>query len=42
MKKYALLNYAPRCEDCRGSGDIAPRILNLGARRRWVVSLMPR
>jgi len=25
-----------------GSGDIAPRILNLGTRWRWVVSLMDR
>jgi hypothetical protein len=25
-------------EACRGSGDIAPRILNLGTRWRWVVS----
>jgi hypothetical protein len=27
---------------CRGSGGIAPRILDLGARWRWVVSFMPR
>jgi hypothetical protein len=27
---------------CWGSGGIAPRILNLGTRRRWVVSFTPR
>jgi hypothetical protein len=27
---------------CIGSGGIAPRILYLGTRRRWVVSFMPR
>jgi hypothetical protein len=27
---------------CWESGDIAPRILDLGTRRRWVVSFTPR
>jgi hypothetical protein len=32
----------PRHEDVLGSGGIAPRILNLGTRWRWVVSSTPR
>jgi hypothetical protein len=32
-------NWAPRYEDVLGSEGIAPRILNLGTRWRWVVSL---
>jgi hypothetical protein len=33
-KVVPMLNYAPRHENVRGSGGIAPRILNLGARRK--------
>jgi hypothetical protein len=33
-----VLNWAPRHEDVLGSGSIAPRILDLGTRWRWVVS----
>jgi len=36
-KKKALLH-----EDVRGSGGIAPRILNLSTKWRWVVSFTPR
>jgi len=32
MKTRLLLNLAPRHEDVLGSGDIAPRILNLATR----------
>jgi len=35
---YTLLSSAPHHEDVLGSGDIAPRILKLGTRWRWVVS----
>jgi hypothetical protein len=34
MKTYVVLNQAPRHEDVWGNGGIAPRILNLGTRRR--------
>jgi hypothetical protein len=34
LKHYAMT--------CWGSGGIAPRIINLGTRWRWMVSLMPR
>jgi hypothetical protein len=37
-----VLNEAPRHEDVLGSGGIAPRILNLGTRWRWVVGFTPR
>jgi hypothetical protein len=30
-----------RHEDVHGSGDIAPRILNLDTRWRWIVNFMP-
>jgi len=36
MKKYPVLNYAPRHEDVLGSGGISPRIFNLGT--RWSAS----
>jgi hypothetical protein len=36
------LNYAPRQEDVRGSGCVAYIILDLGSRRRWMVSLTRR
>jgi len=42
MKTHSLLNKAPRQEDIYGSGDTAPRILNLGTRWDWVVSFAPR
>jgi hypothetical protein len=35
-------NWAPRHDGVLGSGGIAPRILDLGTRWRWVVSLAPR
>jgi hypothetical protein len=37
-KYVPMLNLAPRHGDVWGSGGIAPHILNLGARWRWVVS----
>jgi hypothetical protein len=37
-----VLNQAPLHEDVLGSGGTAPRILDLGTRRRWVVSFTPR
>jgi hypothetical protein len=37
-----VLNKAPRQDDVLGSGDIAPPILDLGNRWRWVVSFTPR
>jgi len=40
MKNYPVLNKTPRNEEC-GSGGIAPLILNLGPRWRWMVSLTP-
>ena len=36
------LDYAPRNEDVWGNGCIIPHILNLGTRRRSVVSFIPR
>jgi len=36
-KVVPVLNEAPRHEDVLGDGSIAPRILNLETRRRWVV-----
>jgi hypothetical protein len=33
-----LFNYAPRHRDVWGTGNIAPRILNLSTRLQWVVS----
>jgi len=41
VKTCPLLNSAPRHEDLWVSGGIAPRILNLGTRWRWVVSFAP-
>jgi hypothetical protein len=35
-------SWAPRHEDVLGSRGIAPRILGLGTRWRWVVSFTPR
>jgi len=40
--KVPVLNKAPCREDVSGSGGIVPRILNLGARWRRVVSFAPR
>jgi hypothetical protein len=37
-----VLNQAPRHEGVLGSGGIAPRILDLSTRWRWVVSFTPR
>jgi len=37
-----VLNTVPRHEDVLESGDRAPRILNLGTRRRWMVSFISR
>jgi hypothetical protein len=37
-----VLNEAPFREDVLGVGGMAPRILDLGTRRRWVVSFTPR
>jgi hypothetical protein len=37
-----MLDYIPRHEDVCGNEGIAPRILNLGTRWRWVVSFKPR
>jgi hypothetical protein len=37
-----VINQAPRYEDVWVSRGIAPRILNLGTRWRWVVSFKPR
>jgi hypothetical protein len=37
-----VLNQAPRHEDVLGSGNIVPRILDLGTRWRRVVSFTPR
>jgi len=42
MKTYPILNQAPPHEDVCGSGGIAPRILNISARWRWVISFTPR
>jgi hypothetical protein len=42
MKTCPVLNWAPGCEVAWGSGGIAPRILNLGTRWRWVVIFTPR
>jgi hypothetical protein len=36
------LNWAPRHEGVLGSGGIAPRIIDLGTRLRWVLSFTPR
>jgi len=41
MKTYPLLKQVPLHEVLE-SGGIAPRILNLGIRRKWVVIYMPR
>jgi hypothetical protein len=38
----ALCNWAPRHEGVLGSRSIAPRILHLGTRWRWVVSFTAR
>jgi hypothetical protein len=37
-----FLNWAPRHEDVLGSEGISPGILDLGTRRRWIVSFTPR
>jgi hypothetical protein len=37
-----VLNWAPRHEGVLGSGSIAPLILDLGTRWRWVASFTPR
>jgi len=37
-KNIPVLNWAPGQKDVCGRGGTAPRILNLGARWRWVVS----
>jgi hypothetical protein len=42
MKKYPLLNFAPRHEDVLGSGGVSSFIINLGTRWRWVDSFTPR
>jgi hypothetical protein len=42
VKLSLCFNWAPRHEDILGSGDIAPRILDLGTRWRWVVSFTSR
>jgi len=36
-----ISNGVPRHEDVWGSGSIAPRILSLGSRWRWVVIFTP-
>jgi hypothetical protein len=41
-KVVPVLNHVPRHEHAWGSGSIAPRILNLGTRCRWVVRFIPR
>jgi hypothetical protein len=41
-KVFPVLSWAPRREDVLGSGGIAPRILDLGTRWRWVASLTSR
>jgi len=41
-KVVPVLNEAPHIKTYWRSGDIAPRILDLGSSRRWVVSLTPR
>jgi hypothetical protein len=42
VKLSLVLNWAPRHVDVRGSGGIAPCILNLGTRLNWMVSFTPR
>jgi hypothetical protein len=42
VKVSLCFNLAPRNEDLLRSGGIAPRILDLGTRCRWVVSFTPR
>jgi len=42
LNTYSLFNEVPHREDVLGSGDTAPRILNLGTKWRWVVSFTPR
>jgi len=42
MKTYPVLNQSPPHGDVGGSGSIAPRILNLGTRRRWAISFTSR
>jgi len=42
MKMYPVLNLAPRHENVWASGGIAPRILRLGTRWKWVVGFTPR
>jgi len=41
MKTYLLLNQAPRHEAVWGSGDTAPRVINIGTRWIWMVSFTP-
>jgi len=41
-KVVSVLSYALRHEDILGGGGIAPRILHLSTRRRWVFSFTPR
>jgi hypothetical protein len=38
MKTFPVLNQEPRHEDVLGGVGMTPRILNLGARWKWVVS----
>jgi len=42
LKLSLCFNWAPRHEGVLGSGCIAPLIINLGTRWRWVVSFTPR
>jgi len=39
MKVKVKFHFAPCYEEVLGSGVVTPRIINLGARWRWVVSL---
>jgi hypothetical protein len=42
LKTYPVFNYTQQHEDVWGNGSVAPRILNLGARWKRVVSFTPR
>jgi hypothetical protein len=39
--KLSVFNKVPRHEDAGGNGSVAPRIINVGAKREWVVSKRP-
>jgi hypothetical protein len=41
LTKSRFFNWAPRQEGVVGEWRLAPRILDLGTRWRWVVSFMP-